>query len=565
MLSIQKLTGIGRTYHHIGRYRQILQVLFKYGFGELLDTLKIEQIVELGLQKLHRKRREKVEVLTGPQRFRLALEELGPTFVKLGQVLSTRPDLIPLPFIEELTKLQDKVPPFPYSEVREIFQVETGKFPEEFFENFDEEPLAAASIGQVHRARFKDGTDVVVKVQRPRIKKTIEIDLEIILHLAGLTERHLEELQIIRPRRIVEEFARTLEEEIDYTVELSHIVRFARQFEKDDTIRVPRIYREVSTERILTMENIHGIKGSDLNALKREGYDLPLLAERGGDLIMKQIFISGFFHGDPHPGNIFFLPGNIICYVDFGMMGRIGRSEREDFADMLMAMVQRNDKKMVEAMLKLTDYEIEPDREKLEEEMGNFIDRYLYLPLKELRLGKLLQQLLELVTENRLTIKANFFLMIKALSQVESLGVDLDPDFEIIARATPFVRQVQMARLNPKRIAEEIFESGSELVKLLKDIPGEVRSILEQTRNGKLKIIFQHRGLDRVLSTFDRTSNRIAFAIVLAALIIGSSLIVLSGVPPKWFDIPIIGLIGFLVAGMMGFWLLITIIRHGRM
>jgi len=565
MLSIRKLTAIGHTYHHIDRYRQILQVLFKYGFGELMDSLKIEQIWEAGLRKISRKRREAVDTLTGPERFRLALEELGPTFVKLGQVLSTRPDLIPLTFIEELTKLQDEVPPFPYSEVREIIQAETGKFPEELFESFDEKPLAAASIGQVHRARLKNGSEVVVKVQRPRIKKTIEIDLEIMLHLAGLMERHLEELQVIQPSRIVEEFARTLEEEIDYTVELSHIERFAKQFEKDDTIQVPRVYRELSTERILAMENIHGIKGSDLEALKRGGYDLPLLAERGADLIMKQIFVHGFFHGDPHPGNIFFLPENIICYVDFGMMGRIGRSEREDFADMLMAVVQRNDKKMVEAMLKLTEYDIEPDREKLELQMGNFIDRYLYLPLKDLRLGRLLQQLLELVTENRLTIKANFFLMMKALSQVESLGVELNPDFEIITRAKPFVQRVQMARLNPKRIAEELFESGSELVSLLKDIPGEVRSILEQTRNGKLKIIFQHRGLDRILTTLDRSSNRVAFAIVLAALIIGSSLIVLSGIPPKWGDVPIIGLVGFLVAGMMGFWLLITIIRHGRM
>ncbi len=565
MLSIRKLTGISRTYRHINRYRQILQVFFKYGFGELLDTLKIEQILEAGLRKVSRKRRETFETLTTPQRFRLALEELGPTFVKLGQVLSTRPDLIPLAFIEELTKLQDEVPPFPYSEVREIIRAETGKFPEELFESFDENPLAAASIGQVHSARLKDGTDVVVKVQRPRIKKTIEIDLEIMLHLTGLTERHLEELQVIRPSRIVEEFARTLEEEIDYTVELSHIERFARQFDKDDTIRVPGVYRELSTERILTMEDIHGIKASDLNSLKREGYDLPLLAKEGADLIMKQIFTYGFFHGDPHPGNIFFLPGNIICYIDFGMMGRIGRSERDDFADMLMAVVQRNDKKMVEVILKLTNYDIEPDRIKLEQETGDFIDRYLYRPLKELQLGRLIQQLLELMTKNHLTIKANFFLMMKALSQVESLGVELDPDFEFITQAKPFVQRVQMARLNPKRIAGELLESGSELVNLLKDIPGEVRSILEQTRNGKLKIIFQHQGLDPVLSTFDRTSNRIAFAIVLAALIIGSSLMVLSGVPPKWFDIPIIGLVGFLVAGLMGFWLLITIIRHGRM
>ena len=565
MLSIRKLTAISHTYRHIERYRQILHIAFKYGFGELLDPLKIRRFIEAGLRKFSRKRKEAVETFTVPERFRLALEELGPTFVKLGQVLSTRPDLIPLNFIEELTKLQNAVPPFPYSDVREIIKDETGKFPEEIFAVFEEKPIAAASIGQVHRARLKDGADVVVKVQRPRIRKTIEIDLEIMLHLSGLMERHLEELQVIRPSLIVEEFARALEEEIDYTVELSHIERFARLFEGDDTVHVPRVYREISTERILTMENIRGIKGADINTLKAENYDLSLLAQRGADLIMKQIFVFGFFHGDPHPGNIFFLPGNVICYVDFGMTGKISRSEREDFADMLMALVHRSDKKMVEAMLKLTDYNAEPNREKLEREMGNFLDRHLYRPLKELRLGELLRQLLDLVTRNRLTIKPNFFLLIKALSQVESLGVELDPDFDIITTAKPFIEKIQLARLNPKRIAEELLESGGEMLNLLRDIPGQVRSILEQTRNGRLKIIFQHRGLEPALSTLDRTSNRIAFAIVLAALIIGSSLMVLSGVPPKWFDIPIIGLIGFLVAGIMGFWLLITIIRHGRM
>ncbi|MFH1037122.1 MAG: AarF/ABC1/UbiB kinase family protein [PVC group bacterium] len=565
MLSIRKLTGISRTYLHVNRYRQILQVLFKYGFGELLDTLKIEQIVELGLQKISRKRRERIETLTGPQRFRLALEELGPTFVKLGQVLSTRPDLIPLSLITELAKLQDEVPPFPFEEVQSIIETETGKTPEELFQQFEKEPSAAASIGQVHRATLKDGTDVMVKVQRPGIKRTIEIDLEIMLHLAGLMERHLAELQVIRPSRIVEEFARTLGEEIDYTLEASHVERFSDQFKAEETIRVPRLYREFSSERILTLEDIRGIKASDVEELRRKGYDCALLARRGADLMMKQIFEFGFFHADPHPGNIFILPDNIICYIDFGMMGRINRHDREDFGDLLMAIVGKNEKKTVEMVLALTDHDAEPDRETLERDIAGFIDQNLYQPLKYLELGKVLQQLLELATAHHLTIKPNFFLMMKALSQVESLGVKLDPDFEIISRAKPFVTRLEMARLSPKRIAGELFESGAELLSLLRDIPAEVRSILKLTRGGNLKIIFQHRGLDRILSTLDRSSNRVAFAIVLAALVVGSSLIVHAGVPPKWNGIPIIGVIGFLVAGIMGFWLLITIIRHGRM
>ncbi len=565
MLSIRQLTGISRTYRHIGRYRQILQVLFKYGFGELLDTLKIEQLVELGLQKISRKRREKLHTLTAPQRLRLALEELGPTFVKLGQVLSTRPDLVPLSVIKELSKLQDEVPPFPYEEVRLIIETETGQSPDELFRDFEEKPLAAASIGQVHRATLKDGTDVVVKVQRPDIKHTIEIDLEIMLHLSGLMERHLTELQIVKPSRIVREFARTLGEEINYTIEASHVVRFADQFKDNAMIRVPRVYRDISTERVLVLENIHGIKVSDIDSLHREGYDCKLIAERGADLMMEQIFEFGFFHADPHPGNIFILPDNIICYIDFGMMGRINRHEREDFGALLLAIVRKDEKKTVEMVLALTDHDEEPDRETLERDIAAFTDQNLYQPLKDLELGKVLQQLLELATAHSLTIKPNFYLMMKALSQVESLGVKLDPGFEIISRVKPFVTRLQLARFSPRRIAEELSESGSELFTLLRVVPEEVRAILKQTRSGKLKIIFQHRGLELFLSTLDRSSNRVAFAIVLAALVIGSSLIVLSGIPPKWNDIPIIGVVGFLVAGIMGFWLLITILRHGRM
>ena len=565
MLSIRKLGAIGRTYHHIGRYRRIIQILFKYGFGELLDTLKIEQYIELGLQKISRKHRETVERLTAPERFRLALEDLGPTFIKLGQVLSTRPDLIPLDYIAELSKLQDEIPPFPYDEVREIVKAELGDYPEEIFASFNHRPVAAASLGQVHRARLKTGEDVAVKVQRPGITRQIEIDLEILLHISQLMERHLKELNIIKPSKIVDEFSRSLEEELDYTVEISHIERFHRQFEDNDTVHVPRVYRALSTRRILTMEDIHGIKASKIGELEEKGYDLKELASRGADLMMEQIFIYGFFHADPHPGNIFVLPGNIICYIDFGMMGRVNRQEREDFADMLICVVRKRDDKLVDAVLKLTDYRQEPDREAFQRDISAFVDRNLYQPLKDLNLGEVLQQLLELATRYGLTIKPHLYLMMKALSQVESLGAELDPDFDIISHARPFISRIQLARFNPKRLAEEVFDSGLDLFNLLRIIPGEIQTILKQVKDGKLRIEFYHRGLDKMLTTHDQISNRIAYAIVLASLIVGSSLIVLSKVPPLWGDIPVIGLVGFLVAGVMGFWLLITIIRHGRM
>ena len=564
-MHIRKIGIIGKTYRHIQRYRQILTVLFKYGFGDLVHTLKIEQYLEIGLQMISRKRREKIETLSRAERVRMAMEELGPTFIKMGQILSTRPDLLPVEFIQELGKLQDHVPPFEYAQVKDIIERELGVPLGQLFKDFEETPLASASIGQVHRARLVDGDEVVVKAQRPGIRKTIEVDLEIMLHLATLMERHLKAMEIHRPTRIVEEFARTLEKELDYTIEAAHTERFAMQFIGDTTVYVPKIYREATTSRVLTMEYVSGIKASEIARLDEAGLDRREIARRGFDLIMKQVFVHGFFHADPHPGNIFILPGNVICYLDFGMMGRIGRKSRENFADLIMNIVRRDEVKVTDALVRLTISDEEPNHNALERDVAEFIDQHFYRPLKELDLGKLLHQLLEMAARHRLTVPPDLFLMIKALSTAEGVGRVLDPDFDATERAAPFVRRIQLQRLHPKRVAEDIYDSGSDFLHLIKEIPGELREILRQARQGRVKIEFEHRGLEPMLSTHDRISNRLAFAIVLASLIIGSSLIVLSGIPPKWHGIPVIGLAGFIIAGVMGLWLLFSIIRRGSM
>jgi len=564
-MHIRKIGIIGKTYRHIQRYRQILTVLFKYGFGDLVHTLKIEQYLEIGLQMISRKRREKIETLSRAERVRMAMEELGPTFIKMGQILSTRPDLLPVEFIQELGKLQDHVPPFEYAQVKDIIERELGVPLGQLFKDFEETPLASASIGQVHRARLVEGDGVVVKVQRPGIRKTIEVDLEIMLHLATLMERHLKAMEIHRPTRIVEEFARTLEKELDYTIEAAHTERFAMQFIGDTTVYVPKIYREATTSRVLTMEYVSGIKASEIDHLDEAGYDRREIARRGFDLIMKQVFVHGFFHADPHPGNIFILPGNVICYLDFGMMGRIGRKSREHFADLIMNIVRRDEVKVTDALVRLTISDEEPNHNALERDVAEFIDQHFYRPLKELDLGKLLHQLLEMAARHRLTVPPDLFLMIKALSTAEGVGRVLDPDFDATERAAPFVRRIQLQRLYPKRVAEDIYDSGSDFLHLIKEIPGELREILRQARQGRVKIEFEHRGLENMLSTHDRISNRLAFAIVLASLIIGSSLIVLSEIPPKWHGIPVIGLAGFIIAGVMGLWLLFSIIKRGSM
>ena len=566
MLSIRKIGIIGRAYRHLNRYRHILTVLFKYGFGDLVDILKIEQYLEIGLQMISRKRREQVEKLSRAERVRMVMEELGPTFVKLGQILSTRPDLISVEFIQELSKLQDNVPSFPYSEARQIIKFELGRPVEDIFQHFEDTPLAAASIGQVHKAQLKDGEEVVVKVQRPGIRKTIEVDLEIMLHLASLMERHLEELQVHRPVRIVQEFARTLGKEIDYTIEASHIERFARQSVDDPTVYVPKVFRDTTTERVLTMEYIDGIKASEIDSIEREGLDRKIITARGADLILRQIFDYGFFHADPHPGNIFVLPDNVICYIDFGMMGSIDRQAREEFADFVYTVVIQHDESMATQMLlKLTEYDEKPDVRVLERDLTDFIGQYFYVPLKDLQMEKLLQQILKMISRHRLQIPQNLFLMMKALATVEGIGLLLDPDFEMIKQTIPFIRRVKMARYHPKRMADDIVRSGVEFVQLMQEIPGETREILEQMKQGKIKMEFEHRGLEPMLSTHDQISNRIAFAIVIAALIIGSALIVLSKTPPFLFGISFIGIIGFLAAAVMGLWLLIAILKKGKL
>jgi ubiquinone biosynthesis protein len=564
-LTIFNIGNVGRTYRHVQRYRQILTVLFKYGFGDLIVALNIEQYLEIGLQMISRKRRERIETLPRAVRVRMALEELGPTFLKMGQILSTRPDLLPQEFMHELTKLQDDVPPFPYQQVKEVIENEFQQTIEQIYSSFDEQPLAAASIGQVHLAKLQNGTNVVVKVQRPGIQSTIEVDLEIMMHLAGLMERHLDGWDIHRPTRVVQEFARTLEKELDYALEAAHTERFARQFEDEPAVYVPQVYRQATTSRVLTMEYIRGVKSSDIDALQHAGLDRKEVARQGFVLIMKQIFVHGFFHADPHPGNIFVMPNNIICYIDFGMMGRLNLEMREHFADLIMSIVHRDEREAAQALLKLTCAEEVSDDLNLERDVAEFMDQHCYRPLKDVALGKMLHHLLQIATRHRLSVSPDLFLMIKALSTVEGLGLTLDPDLDVIEQATPFIKRIQLNRLHPRRIAKDITASGGEFFHLFKDIPGEIRTILRLARQGKVKMEFEHRGLEPMLASHDRISNRLSFAIVLAAQMVGSALIVLSGVPPLWHAIPIIGLVGFLIAGFMGFWLLISIIRSGRM
>ncbi|MDF1592930.1 MAG: AarF/ABC1/UbiB kinase family protein [Desulfobacterales bacterium] len=565
MLSIRKIGVIGRTYRHLNRYRQILSILIKYGFEDLVDRLKIDQYIEVGLQMISRKKIEREGKLTGSEKIRMVLEELGSTYIKLGQVLSTRPDLMPAAIIRELSKLQDDVPPFSYPEVKRIVEKELSLPIGALFESFEEAPFGSASIGQVHKARLKDGESVAVKVQRPGTKKIIEVDLEIMLHLATLMERHVEELAFHRPVKIVEEFARTLEKETDYTIEAANLERFARNFLGDPTLYIPKVFHGLTTTRVLTMELVDGIKVSDVDQLDAAGLDRKAITERGADLILKQVFDHGFFHADPHPGNIFVLPYNVICLLDFGMAGSVDRTTREDFVELIDSVVRQDAYRSAQVLLKLTTWDAEPDLRLLEKEVAEFMGKHLYKPLKEIRVGKLIQHLFEMVSTHRLRIPPDIFLMMKAISTVEGVALMLDPDFDMIARATPFIQKVKMARFYPDRIANDLIRITAELFQFAQQFPRDVLEITRLIKQQKLTIKMEHEGMRDMMATHDQISNRISFSIIIAALIVGSALIVISKTPPFIYGISFIGIIGFLAAALMGIWLLVAILKKGRL
>ncbi len=563
--SIRKIGVIGRTYRHLTRYRQILTVLFKYGFENLVEHIKIEQYIEIGLQMISRKPRARVEKLSRPERIRMMFEELGPTYIKLAQILSTRPDLIPVDLLNELAKLQDKVPSFSFSAAQEIIVKELGQTCADVFETIDETPIASASIGQVHRARLKNGEEVAIKIQRPGIRKIVEVDLEIMLHLATLAERNIAELKPQRPVKIVEEFARTLEKELDYNIEATNMERMTAQFLDDQTLYIPKVFRDFSTSRILTMEFMEGIKVSDIHNLNESGLDCKKIITRGSDILLKQIFDHGFFHADPHPGNIFVLPNNVICLLDFGMTGSVGRHIRENFVDIIDGVVHQDETNTTQALLRMTTYEEEPDRRLLEKDVADFMGQHLYKALKDIEIGKLLQHLLKLAAHHGLSMPPDIFLMMKALSSIEGVGLMLDPEFDMITQAEPFIRHIKMTRFKPHRIAGDIMRLTAETFEFFQQFPKDMLEITRLIRQRKLYFKHEIQNLDTILATHDQISNRISFSIIIAALLIGSALIVISKTPPLFYGISLIGIIGFLAAAVMGIWLLIAILKKGRL
>jgi len=557
---------INRNIRSLKRYRQILGILIKYGFGHIIEQLNIDYYLELGkrIVSLGTVSRE-LERLSQAERLRLALEELGPTFIKLGQLLSTRPDIIPAGYINELKKLQDRVPAVSTEAIKAQLQLVLGESAETLFKEFAAIPLAAASISQVHRGVLKNGDQVVFKIRRPGIERIIDTDVDILMGLAYLVEHHLPGGEMYDPTGLVKEFRRTINRELDFSREGRTIDRFSSNFEYDEMVRIPKVYWEYTARTVLTMEYISGIKISQLDELRNAGYDLQVIARNGANTFLKQVFEHGLFHADPHPGNIYVLPDNVICIFDFGMVGRLDDDLKLQLTELLLSVLSRDVDHIISQLLYSGELHDESNLKNLKRDLSEFIDDYYDLLLQDLRVGKLLIDFIEILTEYRIKFPSNLMLLAKALIAMEGLGRQLDPTFNMIEQVRPFAEQIVKDRYSPTSLGKDFSRTLQSYHALAKSLPKDIKEFINRVNRNKFKIDLEHRGLERLITDLDKSSNRISFSLVIAALIIGSSLIMQTDKGPILFGFPVLGLVGYSVAGFLGFALAIAILRSGRM
>ncbi len=551
---------------HIARYRDIALALFRHGFGIVAEEMGFAQLLPFP-QRLFSEPKNK-DAKTVGERIRRVLQELGPTFVKLGQIASTRPDLIPEEIVRELEKLQDQVPPFSFQEVRDIVQEELGDELDHIFQHFEDNPLAAASIGQVHRAVLRSGEKVAVKVQRPNIAGVIETDLEILQDLAILAEHRLEWAARYKIRDMADEFSKSLRAELDYTNEGRNAEKIANQFRSDPTVYVPKVFWEYSTKKVLTMEYVDGVKLNEPDKLRLKGYNAKLLAERLAKAIFHQIFNNGFFHGDPHPGNVFVLPGEVIAFIDFGMVGQLTPEMKYHFSSLVIALMRQSTDGVIKALLRMGLVSDDVNMAQLRGDVEQLRVKYYSVPLSRIRLGEAVNELLRTAFRHSIRIPTYLTVLGKTLLTVEGVVEKLDPDFSIFDIAEPFGRHLLRERLHPRSVAETVRKRVSDYGELLADIPKQAKEIAGLIKQGKLRLEIGFPELDLVLKKLDRISNRLSFSIVLlsfsiimAGVIIGSSL---GRQSTLLWKIPAIE-IGFGMATLMFLWLLYSIFKSGRL
>jgi len=554
--------GLFNVGQDLRRLAEISGILIAHGFGDLVRQLGLDKLVAGVGQALHRKEATVPHLQSAPERVRHALEELGPTFVKLGQILSTRADLLPPDYISELGRLRDKVRTLDWADLAVEVETELGVPLTELFDAIETQPLAAGSIAQVHRARLKTGEQVVLKIRRPGVVPVIEADLRLILRLAALAEAEVDGLARFRPVEIVTEFARSLRSELDLANECRNAERIAANFADDPFTRVPAVHWQWSRENMNVQDCVSGVPGSDLAAVRAAGLDLKLLARRGADAVLKMIFADRFYHADPHPGNVFYQPDGGIVFIDFGMVGQLTRQRRDELVDLLFGVVGKRADKVANILLRWAETD-NGDSARLASEVEGFIDRVHGVPLGQFHLSAMIADLIAVMREHQLALPYDLTMLTKAFVSLEGMGRELDPDFDMVSAAQPFLQDLIWQRHAPHELARRAREGVEDGLALMTALPGDLHKLIAAAADGHLKLHIDLDDGEKYFDRLDRLMARLTMGIVIAALTIGSSIVMTVSGAEMAVGVSFFALLGFFGAVLGGIWLLWSIWRSG--
>ncbi len=546
------------------RYREIIGILVKYGFEDIVAHTRFKA---LNWQRFMPDRDGTPAMqFTRYERIRLACEELGATFIKFGQILSNRADLFPQDLLMQLERLQDKVPSVPFTELKPKLEREYGKPLEDVFESIVEIPLASASIAQVHKVKLKTGEEAVLKIQKPSIRKSINADIEIMRDLAKILENNFPESAVFQPVELVNTFEKAIRREMNFVTESASMKRFTKNFAEDKRVYVPKVYDELTTQKVICQEFVEGKKLSDVTAIKATGQLPEDVAKMGLDLYFIQVFDHGFFHADPHPGNIFIMPDGRLSFIDFGMMGTLAPEDQFILGDLMYYIYVQDTKKLADTIDAMSKGSTTiQKRQEFEQEVRDFLEQAHTTSISEVEMSDIIEGLRKVMYEYKISISSNFHLLMRALIIIEGVGLTLYPEYNLMEEVQPYAKRIMAKRYSPKELLKRVYGSLQEVGELALDLPNDIREILFKLKEGKLRVEFEHKGLEPMTHKLDVVSNRISFSIIVAAMILGSAIVIHAKIPPMYHNIPVLGIVTFVLAGIFAFRLLYTISKHGKM
>ena len=544
----------------IKRFNQILIVLFEEGFEFLLTKANLSHHIPL-TKRLKSKLRKSQEVK--PEiRLRRTLERLGPTFIKFGQVLSVRPDLVPKEYSIELEKLQDSVPPFQFNEVKKIIEKDFGKSPDKLFLHFEKNPIASASISQVHKAVLKTGEKVAVKVQRPDVKHIMETDIEIMLYVANLLDKHVEKIKRFEPLRIVNEFKEWTEKELDFRLEARNAKRFGQNFKGSKTVHIPKVYDELTSERVLTLEFIDGVELHNIKEIKKRKINFDEIIKNSFDAVMTQVFVHGIFHADPHPGNIIIMRNNSVAFVDFGIVGYFDERLKNKCIDLLYGIVEQDERIVANTLISMGMENEDIDYEQLKSDIGILMQPLQGSSIKDIRVSKVLEEIIDIALRNKLKIPASFVLFGKTIITLEGNALEYDPNFKIVETAKPFIEKIIAKRKNPFYVWKSFVHNMDRYRKFAEDFPEKAEKALDKIQRGSIKINIEDTDIRNLSMEIDRSSNRLAYGLLVAALLVTSAILIQLEKGPTILGIPFLSFISFFSASILVFVLFASIIKE---